>query len=151
VSGAGVMQGYWALPEQTSKAFLMDAVGMRWYKTGDIVVEAPEGNYTYLGRRDRMVKRRGYRVELGEIESGLYRHPAIKEAAVIAAPDEALGVKITAFLSCRDAKHPSLIEMKRFCAEHLPLYMIPDIFSWQDALPRTSTDKTDYQRLKELA
>jgi amino acid adenylation domain-containing protein len=151
VSGAGVMQGYWALPEQTARAFLPGETRERWYKTGDIVVEAADGNYTYLGRRDRMVKRRGYRVELGEIEAGLYRHPAVKEAAVVAASDEALGVKITAFLSCRDPKRPSLIEMKRFCAEHLPLYMIPDVFSWQEALPRTSTDKTDYQRLKELA
>jgi non-ribosomal peptide synthetase component E (peptide arylation enzyme) len=76
----------------------------------------------------------------------------IKEAAVIAKPDEQLGVKITAFLSCQDAKKkPSLIEMKRFCTEHLPLYMIPDAFSWQELLPKTSTDKTDYQRLKEMA
>jgi amino acid adenylation domain-containing protein len=151
VTGRGVMQGYWALAEQTAKAFLVDDAGERWYKTGDIVTEAEDGNYTYLGRRDRMVKRRGYRVELGEIEAALYRSPAIKEAAVVAVPDEALGVKITAFLSSREAKHPSLIEMKRFCAENLPLYMIPDVFSWREALPKTSTDKTDYQRLKELA
>ena len=45
--------------------------GTRWYRTGDIVAEAADGCYTYLGRRDRMVKRRGYRVELGEIEAGL--------------------------------------------------------------------------------
>jgi acyl-coenzyme A synthetase/AMP-(fatty) acid ligase len=151
VAGRGVMQGYWALPEQTANAFLTDEGSARWYKTGDIVAEAPDGNYTYLGRRDRMVKRRGYRVELGEIEAALYRHAAIKEAAVVAKPDEELGVKLTAFLSCRDAKRPSLIELKRFCAEHLPLYMIPDVFSWHEALPKTSTDKTDYQRLKELA
>jgi amino acid adenylation domain-containing protein len=150
-TGRGVMQGYWALPEQTMRAFLTDSDGARWYKTGDIVVEGPDGNYTYLGRRDRMVKRRGYRVELGEIEAALYRHAAIKEAAVVAKPDEDLGVKITAFLSCGEAKRPSLIEIKRFCSEHLPLYMIPDVFSWHEALPRTSTDKTDYQRLKELA
>ena len=64
MSGAGVTQGYWALPEQTTKAFLIDDAGVHWYKTGDIVVEAPDGNYTYIGRRDRMVKRRGYRVAL---------------------------------------------------------------------------------------
>jgi amino acid adenylation domain-containing protein len=151
VSGRGVMQGYWALAEQTSRAFLADDAGARWYKTGDIVTEAPDGNYTYLGRRDRMVKRRGYRVELGEIESALYRHAAIKEAAVVAKPDEELGVRITAFLSCRDPKRPSLIELKRFCSEHLPLYMVPDAFVWHEALPKTSTDKTDYQRLKEMA
>jgi acyl-coenzyme A synthetase/AMP-(fatty) acid ligase len=96
-----------------------------------------------------MVKRRGYRVELGEIESGLYRHPLVKEAAVVATADENAGVRIKAFLSCQQAKHPSLIEMKRFCAQHLPLYMIPDVFVWQEALPRTSTDKLDYQRLAE--
>jgi len=151
VSGRGVMQGYWGLAEQTERGFLTDAAGVRWYKTGDVVVEARDGNYVYLGRRDRMVKRRGYRVELGEIESALYQHPAIKEAAVVAVPDEEAGVKLTAFLSCREAEHPSLIALKRFCSEHLPLYMIPDTFSWQEALPKTSTDKTDYQRLKEMA
>jgi len=150
VSGRGVMQGYWELPEQSARAFIGGDDGTRWYKTGDIVIEAPDGNYTYLGRRDRMVKRRGYRVELGEIEAGLYRHPNVKEAAVIAVPDEEAGIKVKAFLSCREGKHPSLIEMKRFCAEHLPLYMIPDRFSWHEALPKTSTDKINYQRLKEM-
>jgi amino acid adenylation domain-containing protein len=149
ISGPAVMQGYWALPEQTERGFLVDETGTRWYRTGDIVVEAENGIYTYLGRRDRMIKRRGYRVELGEIEAGLYRHPLVKEAAVVAIDDEA-GVKIKAFLSCREEKHPSLIELKRFCSEHLPLYMIPDSFSWHDSLPKTSTDKIDYQRLKEM-
>jgi L-proline---[L-prolyl-carrier protein] ligase len=150
VSGRGVMQGYWSLPEQTAGAFLVDGAGARWYKTGDIVVEAADGNYTYRGRRDRMVKRRGYRVELGEIEAGLYRHPLIKEAAVIAVADEEAGVKVTAHLSCKEPKRPSLIEMKRFCAENLPIYMVPDRFSWHEGLPKTSTDKIDYQRLKAM-
>jgi L-proline---[L-prolyl-carrier protein] ligase len=150
IAGIGVMQGYWSLPEQTAKGFYRDADGTRWYRTGDIVTEAVDGCYTYYGRRDRMVKRRGYRVELGEIEAGLYRHPRIKEAAIVAVPDEEAGVKITAFLSCHDEKHPSLIEMKRFCAENLPLYMIPDTFSWHASLPKTSTDKIDYQRLREM-
>ncbi len=151
ISGRGVMQGYWALPERTAVAFLTDENGVRWYKTGDIVVERDDGNYVYLGRRDRMVKRRGYRVELGEIEAGLYRHPLVKEAAVVALPDEEAGVKIKAFLSCRESKRPSLIELKRFCTEVLPAYMIPDQFVWCEALPKTSTDKVDYQRLKEMS
>jgi amino acid adenylation domain-containing protein len=150
IAGRGVMQGYWSLPEQTGRAFHVDRAERRWYRTGDIVVEAPDGNYTYLGRRDRMVKKRGYRVELGEIEAGLYRHASIKEVAVIALPDEEAGVRIKAFLSCREAKRPSLIELKRFCADNLPLYMIPDQFVWCEALPKTSTDKVDYQRLKEI-
>jgi acyl-CoA synthetase (AMP-forming)/AMP-acid ligase II len=150
IAGPGVMQGYWELPEQTAKGFFIQADGTRWYRTGDVVTEDAAGCYTYLGRRDRMVKRRGYRVELGEIEAGLYRHPAVREAAVVAFPDEEAGVGVVAFLSCHAEKHPSLIEMKRFCAENLPLYMIPDRFVWKGMLPKTSTDKIDYQRLKEM-
>jgi amino acid adenylation domain-containing protein len=149
ISGPGVMQGYWALPEQTARGFFNADDGTAWYRTGDIVSEAEDACYTYLGRRDRMVKRRGYRVELGEIEAGLYRHAKIKEAAVLAFADEQAGVSITAFLSSHEEKRPSLIEIKRFCAENLPLYMIPDEFVWFDSLPKTSTDKIDYQRLKE--
>lgn len=150
IAGRGVMQGYWALLEQTARGFV-DHDGARWYRTGDIVVEEPPGTYIYRGRKDRMVKRRGYRVELGEIEAGIYQHPMVKEAAVIALPDEESGVRIVAFLAMRDGKRGSLIEMKRFCSEKIPLYMIPDAFSWHEALPKTSTDKIDYQRLKELA
>ncbi|MEF8734494.1 MAG: amino acid adenylation domain-containing protein [Candidatus Accumulibacter meliphilus] len=150
IAGPGVMRGYWALPEQTSTGFFKDADGTAWYRTGDIVTEAEDACYTYLGRRDRMVKRRGYRVELGEIEAGLYRHAKVKEVAVVAFADELAGLSITAFLSSHEAKRPSLIEIKRFCAENLPLYMIPDKFTWFDSLPKTSTDKINYQRLKEL-
>lgn len=151
ISGRGVMQGYWGLEEQTAAAFLAEPAAPRWYRTGDIVAIDEDGNYLYRGRRDRMVKRRGYRVELGEIEASLYRHPSIKEAAVVALPDADAGVRIRAFLSCRETTRPSLIELKRFCSENLPLYMVPDQFTWLDALPKTSTDKVDYQGLKGLS
>jgi amino acid adenylation domain-containing protein len=150
VSGAGVMLGYWNLPEPSARAFLVDDDGVRWYRTGDIVVEGADGAYVFLGRRDRMVKRRGYRVELGEIEAQLYQHPAVREAGVIALADSEAGVRIKAFLTCHEGRRPSLIEMKRFCADHLPPYMIPDLFSFRPALPKTSTDKVDYQRLQEM-
>jgi amino acid adenylation domain-containing protein len=147
ISGAPVMQGYWNLPERTASAFHVDATG-RWYRTGDVVVEGADGVYTFRGRRDRMVKRRGYRIELGEIEAALYGHPAIFEAAAIAQSGED-GVSIKAFYTARDGLALSLIELKRFCADNLPGYMIPDRFSHCQALPKTSTDKIDYQRLKE--
>jgi len=95
-----------------------------------------------------MVKRRGYRVELGEIEAALYRHPAVREAAVLAVADENAGVLVRAFLSCHEGKRPSLIELKGFCAANLPQSMIPDFFAFRPELPKTSTDKIDYQRLK---
>jgi acyl-coenzyme A synthetase/AMP-(fatty) acid ligase len=97
-----------------------------------------------------MVKRRSYRVELGEIEAGLYRHPAIRETAVIAIPDESSGVLLTAYVSCNSLTPPSIIELKTFAAKELPIYMVPDRFRILPELPKTSTDKIDYQRLKEM-
>jgi amino acid adenylation domain-containing protein len=148
VSGPNVMQGYWNLPDQNARAFLVDADGRKWYRTGDIVSEEAGGQYRYLSRRDRMVKRRGYRVELGEIEVGLLKHPDVREGAVVAVPDPQSGVRIVAFVSCPPDRKLTIIALKAFCAQNLPPYMIPDAFSVVDALPRTSTDKTDYQALR---
>ena len=150
IAGPNVMQGYWHLPEQTGRAFIIDAEGTRWYRTGDVVVEPPDGAYVYVGRRDRMVKRRGYRIELGEIEAGLYRHTGVKEAAVVSGKAADGGVSIVAFLSCNGDKPPTIVDLKRFCAGVMPNYMIPDTFRVLDALPKTSTDKMDYQRLLQL-
>lgn len=147
MAGPGVMAGYWHLPEMTAKCFL--AREGRWYKTGDLVVELPSGDYKYVGRRDRMVKKRGYRVELGEIEVCLYKHPQVREAAVIALSDDE-GVKIRAHVSARGEKKISIIEIKRFCNDNLPSYMIPDVFRFHPDLPKTSTDKIDYQKLKSM-
>ena len=150
VNGPNVMVGYWNLPENNARAFLMDDSGERWYHTGDLVVETDDGVYIYRGRRDRMVKRRGYRVELGEIEAALARHPAIRESAVVAVEDGSAGIRVRAYFSARNGDRPSIIALKQFCSEHLPRYMIPDTFGLLESLPRTSTDKIDYQRLKTL-
>ena len=148
IRGTGVTRGYWNLPEQSRDAFITVGAAPAYYRTGDIVVEQPDGNLRYVGRRDRMIKKRGFRVELGEIEACLYRHPEIREAAVVALPDDAAGMKVYAHVACRDGKKLSLIELKTFCSEHIPVYMIPDVFSFHSALPKTSTDKVDYQTLK---
>jgi amino acid adenylation domain-containing protein len=150
IAGGSVMLGYWNLPEQNERAFRVDADGTRWYRTGDVVRADTDGSLVYLGRRDRMVKRRGYRVELGEIESVLYRHPQIAEAALIAVPDEDSGVQLRAFLSWSGEAQPSQIALKRYAAENLPGYMVPDRFIVLPSLPKTSTDKTDYQKLREF-
>ena len=110
-------------------------------------METDEGVYSYHGRRDRMVKRRGYRVELGEIEAGLARHPEVREVAVVAGDGEQ-GVRIKAFLALKNGGRLPLIELKQFSSSHLPRYMVPDVFAFVEALPRTSTDKIDYQTLE---
>lgn len=150
VHGPNVMQGYWNLPEQNARAFHVDAQGRRWYRTGDIVTEEQGLGYRYVSRRDRMVKRRGYRVELGEIEVALMRHPDIREAAAVAVPDTESGVRVCAYVGCQDGKTLTKIALKTHSARNLPPYMIPDTFTVVDKLPRTSTDKIDYQSLKQL-
>ena len=151
INGGNVMDGYWNLPERNAIAFLVDKNGDRWYRTGDIVSLAPDGNHIFHGRRDRMVKRRGYRIELGEIEAGLATHTLVREVAVVSNQPPGADVSITAFLSLDGERRPSTIEFKQFCMEHLPKYMVPDRFSIVSALPRTSTDKIDYQTLVKQA
>ncbi len=145
IAGPGVMTGYWNLPEQNDRAFLVDG-GDRWYRTGDIVAADARGDFIFHGRRDRMVKRRGYRIELGEIESALARHPAIAGVAVVARADDA-GVTIHAYLASKTSERPSIVELKKHCVEHLPSYMSPDRFTFLDHIPQTSTGKADYQAL----
>jgi amino acid adenylation domain-containing protein len=145
-----VMQGYWGDEERTRAAFHVDADGERWYRTGDVVALDADGSFVYRGRRDRMVKRRGYRIELGEIEAALYKHEDVREAAAVPSEDPD-GVVITAFLSSRSGAKLSIIALKQFCMRNLPAYMIPDRFTFLPDLPRTSTDKVDYQGLAKLA
>lgn len=148
MSGPMVFLGYWNRPKENAAAFL-ERGGRRWYNTGDVVREDKTDGFIYLGRRDRMVKRRGFRIELDDIQSGLYRHKGLREVAVIAVPDPDSGVKIIAYLSAHDpAKRPSIIELKTFCNQELPYYMSPDVFIFLDALPRTSTDKVNFPALK---
>jgi len=150
IAGPGVMRGYFGQPELTARAFLIDSEELRWYRTGDLVVDDGTGCYQFHGRRDRMVKKRGYRIELGEIESALYRHDGVDRAAVVARADES-GVSIAAFVALKPDQKRSIIAMKRHCTVYLPNYMVPDTITFMSSLPATSTDKVDYQRLGAMA
>jgi amino acid adenylation domain-containing protein len=150
VRGPAVTQGYWNLPQRNEQAFLVDDSGKSWYRTGDIVKEDPEDGYIYLGRRDRMIKKRGYRIELGEIEACLYGHPKIKEVGAVAHSGADGELKVVAFISTTNGARLSTIALKQYCAQRLPLYMVPDLFHQRPTLPRTSTDKVDYQQLLQL-
>jgi L-proline---[L-prolyl-carrier protein] ligase len=149
VAGPNVFAGYWNRPVETAAA-LIERDGVRWYNTGDLVRWDPAEGFTYLGRQDRMVKRRGFRIELDDIERALSTHPKVAEAAVVSVPDADIGIRIVACLGCGDLTPPTIVELKSFCATKLPTYMSPDRFVIQDRLPRTSSEKVDYQALKAL-
>ncbi len=148
INGPSVMLGYWGRPDLTARAFMLDDGGA-WYRTGDLVSDLGGGSYRFHGRRDRMVKKRGYRIELGEVEAALYRHEAVDRAAAIARVGED-GVTITAFVAMKPGTKGSIIALKRHCTRHLPPYMVPDEVQFLSNLPTTSTDKVDYQGLKQM-
>ena len=147
VRGPSLMQGYWGHPEKTAKMLIPNPFQPHFqelaYKTGDIVTLDADGNYLYLGREDGMIKTRGYRVELGEIESVLYGHPAIREVAVLPVPDEVFGNRLRAVISLYEGSTLTREEVLAFCNQHLPHYMVPDVIEFRAVLPRTSTGKTD--------
>lgn len=151
ISGPGVMVGYWARPDLTEKAFFRDELGKSWYRTGDLVSDPGDGCFAFHGRRDRMVKKRGYRIELGEVESALDAYEEVDRAAVIALEDPEAGMVLTAFIALKPDAKRSVIALKRHCTSRIPSYMIPDTILFLSSLPMTSTDKVDYQRLKQLA
>jgi acyl-CoA synthetase (AMP-forming)/AMP-acid ligase II len=106
-----------------------------------------DGEYEFLGRRDNMIKTRGYRVELGEVEAAIYGHPAVREAAVIAIPDPQIGNALKAVIAVREEQDLRRGELESFCAQRLPKYMIPTMIETRTSLPKTSTGKVDKTRL----
>ena len=147
ISGKTVAMGYWLKPDITATRFFSDEKGVRWYRTGDIVSLSTDG-YQFHGRNDRMIKRRGYRIELDEIQHQVSMVDAVTENAVFLNDNHSEVKIICIFVSSLKDDIVSKIRLK--LSETLPLYMMPDVFKSIDAIPRTSTGKVDYQSLPEL-
>src|SRR5213594_2152942 len=150
--GSIVMQGYYGRPKETAACFIRNpfAPGREenLYCTGDWVTLDEKGNFLFVGRKDHMIKTRGYRVELGEIEAVMVAHPAVDEAVALAIPDEVIGNTIRAIVTLSNSRSLTSPELKRHCAEKLPPYMIPEEIEFRDSLPRTGNGKIDRQRLQ---
>lgn len=149
--GPNVAQGYWGDAEKTGKVFVQSPCQKHFretvYRTGDIVVLADDGSYLFRGRRDHMIKSRGYRIEAGEVESAIYRHPQVLETAVVPVPDDDIGNRIRAFVVTRDGGVVEASEIQQHCARFLPSYMVPGDVAFLQALPKTSTGKVDKKAL----
>ena len=140
VSGPTVLLGYWGRPPHGDKP----------YPTGDIVKLQEDGNYEYIGRRDHMVKVRGHRIELGDIEAALDENADIQEVAVVVS-GSGVDARLVAFIVSKTDTPPTLLEIKRHCAERLPRYMIVDDVHVISALPRTRNGKVNRLKLVEDA
>lgn len=153
VRSSSVAVGYWRDEIKTSEAFVTDPgsclANRKVYRTGDLVTLDENDDYLFLGRKDQQVKSRGYRIQLNEIEAILNNHHGIKEAVVVAIPDELVGNRIVSHVSTIHGVEMTELEVLSYCNKTLPPYMLPEKIVFHDALPKTPTGKTDRKSLRE--
>ncbi len=142
ISGAGVALGYRGLPAETGQRFVrlpwLDEGRARFYRTGDLVRVLPGGRYAYVGRTDRQVKVRGFRIEPGELEQRLLAHPEIRQVHV--AVRRAATAELLAFVVAGEL---SFDAFEAHLAETVPVYMRPHHVFRVDELPRNANGKVD--------
>ena len=142
IQGECVMQGYWGMQAE-SEAVMLEVPGRgAFYRTGDLVRQEA-GLLWYTGRKDAMVKVRGYRVELGEVEAALAALPGVAEGAAVAVPDEQGKKRLVAFMSTAADSDLDPEGALKALQERLPHYMIPSEVRAVERLPRTPNGKVD--------
>ncbi len=173
IGGAGLAKGYLNRPDLTAEKFIShpfsDDPDARLYKTGDMARYLLDGQIAFLGRIDSQVKIRGFRIELGEIEAVLNRHPAVRQAVVIAREDVPGEKHLVAYVvavqqqvadsqtqAVPDTWTPllrkydvSVAELQHFLQARLPDYIVPAVFVVLDTLPLTPNGKVDRAALPE--
>ncbi len=148
VAGPTLTTGYFGDAELTARRLVTAPNGKEpAYRTGDRVRARPDGVLMFEGRIDRMIKRGGHRVEPGEIEAAIIRHPMVKEVAVVALPDPVFGNRLKACVAAREGAHLGEADLIEHCRDTLPAYMLPDVWQFYEALPRTDREKVDLQKL----
>ncbi|MET8684397.1 amino acid adenylation domain-containing protein [Streptomyces sp. NPDC004732] len=151
LSGTGLAAGYRNLPEETARRFVTlpgdDGTPTAYYRTGDLVRRSADGTLTYVGRADRQVKVRGFRIEPGEVERHIAEHPAVRQVHVCARKDERGGpAELLAYLVAEPAL--TWAGFEEHLAAGLPGYMRPHHLYRVPALPLTANGKVDEAALR---
>jgi amino acid adenylation domain-containing protein/non-ribosomal peptide synthase protein (TIGR01720 family) len=153
VGGARLARGYAGRPALTAERFVADPHGTqpggRLYRTGDRVRLRPDGALEYVGRSDDMVNVKGFRVELGEIEASLARHPAVAAAAVTMRHDHSGHATLTGYVVPTAPAALDVAEARQWLRERLPEYMLPARLVLLGSLPVTPAGKVDRSALPE--
>ncbi|MEM7353022.1 MAG: amino acid adenylation domain-containing protein, partial [Acidobacteriota bacterium] len=150
VGGACLARGYLDRPALTAQRFVPDpfTYGGRLYRTGDLARYRDDGAIEFLGRSDQQIKIRGFRVELGEVESVLAAHPTVQETAVVFRRDDATANgQLIAYVVAPSRNG----DLRHFLQQQLPDYMVPKALVHLDRLPLTSSGKVDRQALERRA
>ncbi|HEY0682983.1 MAG TPA: amino acid adenylation domain-containing protein [Steroidobacter sp.] len=149
VAGAGLARGYLYREDLTVERFIADPYGKpgeRMYRTGDLGRYRPDGTIECLGRIDRQIKLRGFRVELGEIEAVLQIYPKVKQAVVVPHEDNPGEKRLIGYV-VPVGEHIEVVELRTHLKRTLPEHMVPGQWMFLDQLPRTSTGKVDRRNL----
>ncbi|XP_051139743.1 2-methylpropanoate--CoA ligase CCL4-like [Andrographis paniculata] len=149
--GGSLMLGYLKDPDETAKCMTKDG----WFYTGDVGVVHPDGYLEVKDRSKDIIICGGENVSSVEVEAVLYTHPAVEEAAVVARPSNFWGETPCAFVRLKEttteAEKPTKKEIREFCKERLPLYMVPRMVVFVEDLPKTSTGKLQKFLLRDMA
>lgn len=148
--GPQIMTGYYNREEENKHAFI-ELDGKSFFRTGDIGRYDEEGYFFIVDRVKRMINASGYKVWPTEIESFLYKHPAVKQACVVGVPDARRGETVKAFVILQDeyVGRISEGEIKQWAKEHMAAYKYPRIIEFKQSFPTTSSGKILWRKLQE--
>ena len=151
IGGIGIARGYMYRPDLTAERFVpnpfSNAAGSRLYRTGDLARYLPDGSIEFVGRADQQVKLRGLRIELGDIEAAITRHPRVRKAAVLLREDVPGQKYLAAYIVPVEAESIDAAQLRGFLEERLPEYMLPPAFVFLESLPLTPNAKLDRKAL----
>ena len=151
IAGECLARGYRDAPDLTAQKFVADLFsvdpGARMYRTGDLGRFRPDGNIECFGRRDSQIKLRGFRIEPGEIETSLARHPNVREAVVTAENSAGGETQLVAYVVSNGADVSTVSDLRNFLKQQFPEYMVPSRIVFLDALPLQPNGKLDRNAL----
>jgi amino acid adenylation domain-containing protein len=155
LGGACVARGYLNRLDQTAARFMPDPfnadAGSRFYKTGDKARMLEDGAIEFLGRIDRQIKIRGFRVELSEIENTLRQHTDVDDAVLLPPEEDDPKQQLIAFIQPPPDAPNDAAALKDHLRQFLPSYMIPASFVFVEAMPLTANGKIDHRALPRFA
>jgi long-chain acyl-CoA synthetase len=144
VRGPNVMKGYWNLPKETAEAFFGE-----WFRTGDLGTEDDDGYFCIVDRKKDMIIVNGMNVYPRVVEELLYKHPAVREAAVIGEPDELHGEIPVACIALRDGAKLTSAEVRAFCRDSLGRHEVPKKVFFMPELPKNAAGKIMKRELRK--
>lgn len=149
VNGPEVFEGYWQRPEATEDAF-MELDGKRFFRTGDLGRVDEDGYFFITDRLKRMINASGFKVWPAEVESLMFKHPAIQEACIISAKDEYRGETVKAVVVLRAGYEATTAEdILQWCRSNMAVYKAPRIVQFVPTLPKSGSGKVMWRLLQE--